>query len=227
MSPYPHVIVGTLVTGKSIMASSHIRTNLAGITLDASEFKVDENLGADYVVDIGSLFGKLTNGLWRLWARQALASNTAGNDALVVVKNAAPFKVGDLVTIGDSDGADGETAEIESINYGTNTLTMTANVTHVFETAKHAEIYITDGGEMSEVALGYSDVDMELKVRGATSSIGDALSTTIKHGAVLFARLPQWVQDALTDVTGMTGDTKDGPRGFLESKGGNQIEFVE
>lgn len=226
MSPYPHRVVGTEVSGKQIMASEHIRTKLVGITLDADEFTLEENLGSDYVVDIGSLFGKLDNGLYCLWARQAIAVEAAAAQKDVVVKNAAPFKVGDAVTLLDDDDLT-ETAVIASIDYDTETLTMTENLSETYTLANNPECYITDGGDIDEVVLGYSDVDMELKVRGAASSIGDQLTSVLKHGAVLKARLPQWVQDALDYVTGCTGDVEYGVKRFLEGKGGNQIEFVE
>lgn len=222
---YPHRVEGTEVSGKQILASEHIRTKLAGITLDADEFTVGGNLGSDYVVDIGSLFGKLDTGLYRLWARQACAESAIKLQPDVKVKNAAPFKVGDAVTIKDSVAS--ETNEIASINYETNVLTMKTNLTLTSTVAHFAEVYVTNVGLITDVVLGYSDVDMELKVRGAASDKGDQLTSVLKHGAVLKARLPQWVQDALDYVTGCTGKAEDGVQRFLEGKGGNQIEFVE
>lgn len=225
---YPHRKAGTEVTGKSIMASSHLRTGVVGITIDADAFTLGQNLDADYIIDIGSLFGKMANGLYRLWARQLLTADSGGTSDTVEVKNAKPFKVGDAITIGDDDGSGGdETEVILSIDYANNILTMTGNITGNFTLNKNAEIWVTDGGEIADVVLGYSDVDMELAVRATTSAIADQTTSVLKHGAVLFARLPQWVQDALTYVKDARGVFEDGPKRFLEGKGGNQIEFVE
>lgn len=223
---YPARKAGTEVSGKEIMASSHYRTALAGITLDADEFTLEENLDVDYIIDIGALFGKLANGLYCLWARQAVITEAAAGQAEVEVKNADPFKVGDVLTLAD-DTPQSESLTILSIDYATDILTMTGNLSNTYALANNPEIYITDGGEITEAVLGFSDVDMELHLRATTSEIADQTTSVLKHGAVLKARLPQWVQDALDYVTGLTGDTKDGVKGWLEGRGGNQIEFVE
>ena len=81
-----------------------------------------------------------------------VATEAAALQANVIVDDAHPFEVGDVVTM-DEGNADDEDVTISSINYETNTLTMTGNLTNAHEVDVSVSVETTALDEVIGIAL--------------------------------------------------------------------------
>lgn len=93
------------------------------IVIDATYAYDGSNTGYETELRVGTLLGQCTTSkLWVPLKRTAVNDSgaTANN---FVVDNAALFKAGDTITVGTDD------VTIDSINYSTNTITLTSSIT--------------------------------------------------------------------------------------------------
>lgn len=112
---------------------------LAGI-IDATYAYDGSNTGYETELREGCLMAKITaSGLWVPAKRTAVT--TSATSASIVVDNAAFFKAGDTITIGGDTGL-----TVSSINYSTNTITLSGSITAVADEAVFASGALAGAG---------------------------------------------------------------------------------
>lgn len=131
-------VVGVLATDEGLRSPR-------ALTLDPAQMQVNGDLGYKWVLP-GMLISRLANNLGRIFpAVRATAATTTAQNTLTV-KNAAIFKVGDVLRNGFAGSTVGT---IQSINTTTNVVTLAANA--AVAVAIRDVIVAADAGNVSDV----------------------------------------------------------------------------
>lgn len=157
-----------------ILASEHLRFIQGGMTIDGTYVRDGQYETGKKIVKVGTRLAKITSsGLYAPVRASALASAAAAADTTIEVDDATFYMAGDALSIG------GTAATIDSINYSTNVITLTAAVgaDKVVDTT-----VLGTGGFGTAVAILYPD---DIDVTNGDEAVGG-----IDHARVIEARLP-------------------------------------
>lgn len=131
----------------------------AGITINSTLAIDGKNTGRTFEIRAGSLMGRITaTGLYVGCKRTKVNDSSTGTQTEVTVDDAIFFKAGDVISIGSDTGL-----VIDSVNYLTDTITLTAGVTF----ADDEDVVAEDG---SQTCLGILKDTVELLDSDRTGS---------------------------------------------------------
>lgn len=190
MSQYVH----NSGTVQSVNASAQVLSDLkgafavpGGVQLDSANCYDGANTGFEYLIRAGWLLAKNTTSGKYCTVKRTQANGAGSATATLIVDNAAAFKAADAITIG------GTAAVISSVDYTTNTITLTAT-----KTWSDNAVVIVSGMESAVAVLG-EDVQLyDSKLLTAT----DATAGTVYRAALLNASALKGDVAAVTAISG-------------------------
>jgi hypothetical protein len=177
----------------NIFDSQDIRWISGAATIDATKINVGEDGGKRLKVGMG--LGKLASGKFSPVKKTTLAADAASTDTVITVVDATYFQAGDPIDVS------GTAATIDSIDYATNVITLTAAIGAAKTTGDPTKA--TDGSGDASIMLGE-----DVMFTGYTASQGvshnDQAVSAFDHARVIEARLPfinELVKQDLSTIT--------------------------
>lgn len=167
--------ISTPATDVEFLASRHLTTK--AVTIDETFVRAGLYETNRKQVKAGTILGKVTaSGLYAPVKKTTLAANALSTDTTITVADATFFQAGDEIDV------NGTTATIDSINYGTNVITLTAQL----GAAKNS-------GDVVKATNGLGTADcIQLNTLDLTRedlTHADAAATAVTHGVVHEARV--------------------------------------
>jgi hypothetical protein len=157
-----------------------IREVTNGITLDSTKVLADAD--GKKIVKKGQPLGKITSsGKYRPYTHTELAADAASTDTAITVQDVS------LLVAGDAIDVNGTTATIDSINYDTNVITLTAAIGAAKVTGDPVDL--NDGAQSPTVILKHQYEVTE----------GDHVAGGYEVAKVISERIPITVDQKLKD----------------------------
>ena len=121
-----------------------------GVTIDATNAYDGSNTGFETLIRAGSILARNTSTGKYVPCKRSLANGAGSSATALIVDNAAFFKAGDALQIGSTTGT------ISSIDYTTNTITLTATKSW----SDNDVVYCSTNGTGTATCVLGEDVDM-------------------------------------------------------------------